>query len=298
MGGVISRLAFFLFLSLYLHPLSAASIDSCRVRVLYKYYIATQDREHKPVTDSVLSILEIGDSITQYGDLTKYVFLNRENPEAIKGIVADMFGIGINAYTFICHPYLGDGTMKVREFVHPGFYIYQEPMPTDWAMDDGTTKVMGYKCRKARLTYGGREWVAWYAPDLPFSCGPWKFHGLPGLILKAEDTTGTHRFEAYSLLKGKGLAIEEVSDAGDKKTTRDKFIVHRNKIKLDERYMTKPYYNDDPGAQFLLRPAEFYEEHGNCIEINRVRYPISNMPVPGGRLGAYTFNYFQPLELE
>lgn len=85
---------------------------------------------------------------------------------------------------------------------------------------------------------------------------------------------------------------------GDKKTTRDKFIAHRNKIKLDERYMTKPYYNDDPGAQFLLRPREFYEEHGNCIEINRVRYPISSMPVPEGRLGAYTFNYFQPLELE
>lgn len=98
MGGVISLLAFFLFLSLYFHPLSAAPIDSCRVRVLYKYYTATQDREHKPVTDSILSILEVGDSITQYGDLTKYVFLNRENPEAIKGIVADMFGI--NAYTF------------------------------------------------------------------------------------------------------------------------------------------------------------------------------------------------------
>lgn len=33
-----------------------------------------------------------------------------------------MFGIGINAYTS-CHPYLWDGSMKVREFVHPGFYI-------------------------------------------------------------------------------------------------------------------------------------------------------------------------------
>lgn len=292
------RYAWFICFCLYAHTMIAAPIDSCRVRVLYKYHIATQDREHKPVTDSILSILEVGGSITQYGDLTEYVFLNRENPEAIKGIVADMFGIGINAYTFICHPYLGDGAMKVREFVHPGFYIYQEPMPTDWVMEPGTTKMMGYKCKKARLTYGGREWIAWYAPDLPISSGPWKLCGLPGLVLKAEDTTGTHRFEAYSLLKGNGLTIEEVSDAGDKKTTRDKFIAHRNKIKLDERYMTKPYYNDDPGAQFLLRPKEFYEQHGNCIEINRVRYPISSMPIPGGRLGAYTFNYFQPLELK
>lgn len=106
---------------LYAHIMIAVPIDICRV--LYKYYIATQDSEHKPVTDFILSILEVGDSITQYGNLTKYVFLNRENPETIKGIVADMFGIGINAYTFICHPYLGDGSMKVREFVHPGFYV-------------------------------------------------------------------------------------------------------------------------------------------------------------------------------
>lgn len=78
---------------------------------------------------------------------------------------------------------------------------------------------------------------------------------------------------------------------GDKKTTRDKFIVHRNKIKLDERNMTSLINNDALGAQFLLRPREFYEEHGNYIEINRVRYPVSSMPVRG-RLGAYAFNYF------
>lgn len=46
-----------------------------------------------------------------------------------------------------------------------------------------------------------------------------------------------------------------------------------------------------------MRPREFYEEHGNYIEINRVRYPVSSMPMRG-RLGAYVFNYFQSLELK
>lgn len=85
---------------------------------------------------------------------------------------------------------------------------------------------------------------------------------------------------------------------GDKKTTRDKFIVHRNKMKLDKRNMTSLIiYNDDPGAQFLLRPRVFYEEHGNCIETNRVRCPVSSIAV-WGRLGAYVFNNFQSLELK
>lgn len=57
-------------------------------------------------------------------------------------------------------------------------------------------------------------------PDLPISSSPWKFYGFPGLILKAEDTTGTHRFEAYSLLEGKGLTINEVSDVGGIKRPR------------------------------------------------------------------------------
>lgn len=248
------RYAWSVCFCLYAHIMIAVPIDSCRVRVLYKYYIATQDREHKPVTDSILSILEVGDSNTQYGVWPSMSSLTERIPRQSKASSRICLA-SVSTPTLLSVICIwGDGSMKVREFVHPGFYIYQELMPTDWAMDDGTTKVMGYKCRKARLKYGGREWIAWYTPDLPISNGPWKFHGLPGLILKAEDTTGTHRFEAYSLLKGKGLTIDEVSDAGDKKTTRDKFIAHRNKIKLDERYMTKPYYNDDPGAQFLLAP--------------------------------------------
>lgn len=156
---------------------------------------------------------------------------------------------------------------------------------------------MGYKCRKARLKYGGREWTAWYPPDLPISSGSWKFHGLPGLILKADDTTGMHRFEAYLLLKGKGLTINEVSDAGGYKDHEGQVHCPPQQDEIGRPQYDKPYYNDDPGAQFLLRPREFYEEHGNYIEINHVRYTVSSMPVRG-RLGAYAFNYFQSLELK
>lgn len=48
--------------------------------------------------------------------------IDRFSEDIDLAVDADMFGIGINAYTS-CHPYLGDGSMKVREFVHPGFYI-------------------------------------------------------------------------------------------------------------------------------------------------------------------------------
>lgn len=41
---------------------------------------------------------------------------------------------------------------------------------------------------------GGRDWVAWFTNDIPIQDGPYKFCGLPGLIIKIEDDTKTHKF--------------------------------------------------------------------------------------------------------
>lgn len=282
----------------YIQITTATPIDSCRICVLYKYYIATENREHENVTDSVLSILEIGDSITKYGDLTRYAFVKRNVPQVIKHIMIDMFNPNINAYTFVFLQYLKQENIKIREFLHPAYFVYEEPMPVNWTLEAGSMMVMGYKCLKARLIYGEREWGAWYAPDLPVSSGPWKLCGLPGLILKAEDITKTHRFEAYSLFKTAHQVIANENTASDKKTTRDEFIVHRNRIKLDKRYMTQPYYHDQVNTRFVLRPEDFYKKHGPHLTINGVAYPTRYAQDGENGLMRYIFNYFQPLELK
>lgn len=279
---------------------TAVPVDSCRFCVLYKYYIDTKNREHKQVTDSVLSILEVGDSITKYGDLTRYAYVKRKTPQAVKNIMVDMFNPNINAYTFVFLQHLRQESMTIREFLHPAYFVYQESIPASWILESGSTRVMGYKCQKARIVYGGREWVAWYAPDLPVSSGPWKLCGLPGLVLKAEDITKTHRFEAYSLFKTTDQVIADESNASDKKGARDEFIAHRNKIKSDERYMIQPYYHDQVNASFVLRPKDFYLEHGPHLTINGVSYPtrFAKEGEEGTGLMRYIFNYFQPLELK
>lgn len=52
-----------------------------------------------------------------------------------------------------------------------------------------------FEVQKATLDFGGRTWIAWFSQDFPFQDGPYKFHGLPGLILEMEDSTGTHVFK-------------------------------------------------------------------------------------------------------
>ncbi len=73
----------------------------------------------------------------------------------------------------------------------------------NWTYSSDTMRVCGYLCHKAVQGFRGRTWTVWYAEDLPFSTGPWKFHGLPGLVLKATDNSGLHDFEAISIREPK-----------------------------------------------------------------------------------------------
>lgn len=72
------------------------------------------------------------------------------------------------------------------------FGYYTEPLSEmEWTiLEDSTEIVLGYECIMAESDYHGRHWKAWFTPELPMPFGPWKFHGLPGLILKAEANGG------------------------------------------------------------------------------------------------------------
>lgn len=77
---------------------------------------------------------------------------------------------------------------------------YREPAePQQWQVLSQTDTVGGYLCYKALAEFGGRNWTAWYAPEIPVDAGPWKLHGLPGLILRATDDTGSYAFDLSGL---------------------------------------------------------------------------------------------------
>ena len=67
-------------------------------------------------------------------------------------------------------------------------YLVEDPAYTiDWNITQDTMSIEGMTCYKATATFRGRNWTAWFNPDLPFQAGPWKLHGLPGLIVDARD---------------------------------------------------------------------------------------------------------------
>ncbi|WP_312090823.1 GLPGLI family protein [Chryseobacterium sp.] len=71
-------------------------------------------------------------------------------------------------------------------------YKVEEDQKPEWKILQDKQKIGEYNAQKATTNFGGREWVAWFSTDIPFQDGPYKFYGLPGLIVKIEDKTGSH----------------------------------------------------------------------------------------------------------
>ncbi|MDI9365121.1 MAG: GLPGLI family protein [Flavobacterium sp.] len=74
-------------------------------------------------------------------------------------------------------------------------YLIESELPTiKWVITAETKNIQNYTCQKATTIFKGRNFVAWFCADLPYSNGPWKLGGLPGLILEAYDPNGTVKF--------------------------------------------------------------------------------------------------------
>lgn len=81
-------------------------------------------------------------------------------------------------------------------------YELEEVLPSfEWKMHSETKTILGYTCSLATTTFKGREYTAWYTLEVPISEGPYKFHGLPGMIMEIYDTKNHYHFEAKGIEK-------------------------------------------------------------------------------------------------
>lgn len=72
----------------------------------------------------------------------------------------------------------------------------------NWKITSEQKMIGKYKSQKAETTYGGRNWIAWFTTELPFSDGPYVFNGLPGLIVSLQDSNNEYSFNLIEVKKG------------------------------------------------------------------------------------------------
>lgn len=92
----------------------------------------------------------------------------------------------------------------------PKLEFFEDNIPViNWKLLEGEKKILNYNCNSAQCTFRGRTYTVWYTTEIPLSFGPWKFSGLPGLILEAIDSKNMYNYYAIKVLQNYPLKIPE-----------------------------------------------------------------------------------------
>ncbi len=125
----------------------------------------------------------------------------------------------------------------------------------NWNITSEQKMIGKYQSQKAETTYGGRNWIAWFTTELPFSDGPYIFNGLPGLIVSIQDLNNDYSFNLIEVKKGGNL-----------------FDARTKTIKIDwKKYETlaKSYFNDPFNINSKgWKTATFTDPTGKTVDIS------------------------------
>ena len=266
---------------------------------VYQYSINTADADGKPVTDSIRLALQVGDGVWKTWTYERYLFQQQRDEE----IGDDHFWFMHNealmhiATTTVGYP---EGKTSAIELIPPLQYEVTEDteMPT-WTMVEGSDSVCGYLCQKANGKFRGRTWTVLYAEDIPTAAGPWKLHGLPGLITYAADDEGIHTFkligiyqEAVPITYSAGSVVSEFviqerrmrnTVVPFEKATREQMQKHKNTVFGNRLYLTDPMF-------YMTGPKTIFHTYGSNEN--------ENYQFVGGLYVPEKGHKYQPLELE
>ncbi|SDP20981.1 GLPGLI family protein [Mucilaginibacter sp. OK268] len=167
--------------------------DTAQVLVHYKFSHVrdTTNREH-PYTENM--ILIVGKNAGAYKSYDK-----RLQDALFKKQVQEQEANSVDGHVNIQRRSSGSGTeyyqfpngkkMVRKEPLLFNNYLITDALPAiDWKISSDTATFGGLHCQKATTHFKGRDYTAWFSPDLPLHIGPWKLNGLPGVIVEAYDT--------------------------------------------------------------------------------------------------------------
>ncbi|WP_297982363.1 GLPGLI family protein [uncultured Chryseobacterium sp.] len=116
------------------------------------------------------------------------------------------------------------------DFIEINNYMVSDDRKMNWKILNEKEKIGEFETQKAETFIYARKWTAWFTTEIPIQDGPYKFHGLPGMIVKVADSKNTHVFE----LK----AIKKLSQSDVWKSEADRTNLMKV-VKVDEKQFKK-----------------------------------------------------------
>lgn len=251
--------------------------------------------------DKVMMILDITKDKSIYRDYTMVAqdSIMKVQVEAMQksGVFKDITkSLTMPKFSEKINKYYPEMKVEYIERISSGFtplnIAYIDDSKFDWKIENEKLKIGSYNTQKATANFGGRKWTAWFTSDIPLQDGPYKFHGLPGLIVKIEDEAKNFSWELKGNKKvpnfNEVTYVESISPGGDggKATviSRDKFEKTFNEYKKDPMGSMRPLLKPEmlaqkiPGSDQtvgeLMKNQEkmvndFYSSKNNPIELTK-----------------------------
>ncbi|MEC3875017.1 GLPGLI family protein [Chryseobacterium salviniae] len=95
------------------------------------------------------------------------------------------------------------GKIYVTTPITQAYVSYEEPNNIEWTLINEFKKIGNANCQKAITKKYGRNWIAYFNPNIPLSFGPYKFNKLPGLIVELYDDKKDFHYKLYLFKKRK-----------------------------------------------------------------------------------------------
>jgi GLPGLI family protein len=166
-------------------------------RFFYDYKFISDSTDKSAVTSEVM-LLDIDKNGSNYYSQQKFVVDSTAKADLEKQLKSSPNNISIHRkdkpgmVSYKVTKQYPDFKTYLFTGISSDSYNIEEDQKPEWKILPDKQKVGEYNAQKATTNFGGREWTAWFSTDLPFQDGPYKFYGLPGLIVKIEDKTGSH----------------------------------------------------------------------------------------------------------
>ncbi|MEY8758386.1 GLPGLI family protein [Chryseobacterium tongliaoense] len=161
-------------------------------------------------------------------------------------------------------------SLPVKEIIYSdqifsNTYYYHEIPELIWQINNEKEKIGTYDTQKAFLNYGGRKWTAWFTTEIPIQDGPYKFYGLPGLIVKIEDEGKNYSWELKGNRKIDHMQDVLYLDKLNKQTgiNKSKELSKEKFTELYENYKKDPFADIRRMASQL--PADIKMPDGSSI---------------------------------